>query len=1199
MKRALLFLLITTLVLAFAVTAHPTIHFDPAQEEPFMDCAFNGTSTGQCLTGNWTVNATELEAANYNASGSWCGNRSYYSFDGVDSVNYDMPASFQNLTNVTIIVGFTPNNVTKFAGIVSYFSEDLMGGGWTIRTLDTGYLQFRHVNATNDTSHTFNDNGHTGLQNNVNYTLVIKLDGTYMRAWLNNIQIERQNIRYPITSNATAKLRLGYYNSTSVNRFTGQIHFVYIYNYSLTDIQAANRTQTICGTDQHPINSTRYGSWPLTTHTGPDWSNLSSYDQFRDAYDYRPFDDHSSGIDFHRGVDLANLSGIPEYAVLNGTVVRAETDEEVNSTGRRRFGNWVMIEHSPDPDTGQPRHTLYFHMNDTPLVTEGDNVTGGATLLGYSGKTGYQINSNHLHFELARDLDEDKYTQRRVIHPTRILNYTNTNATTIFITANTTHYTVMVTHNYTDMDFVAIKIVGSAANRTINYETKEGLNESDADQHCYNYICFEPGPSVSPFANYTVNYSIVRTYSGPLVGAIIQDAQGETEVYEITSWTNPNITITKLAPSNVSTSGFVNYSIRVNITGDAAFNITLSDHLPPSLRYHNSTTNVTGANDTYLLGNLTAGIYYVNITAQALNVSNGTIANNTANVTYYNFTGTFSSSNSTTATTIFGIPTFTNLTITKGEDSDPVSTNFFFVYSITLNITNGTAYNVIVSDVLPPEVRYSSATPAPTSGNDTFALGNLTQGTIYAINITAQLGNITNGIIFNNTANVSFDNATGSTFTRNITINTTALSNAIAPNLTITKTESTDPANISGVFNYTILINITNGTAYNVTVSDNLSDSVRYSSATPSPVSGTNNTFIIGNATAGETFAINITVILNNVSNQTVFNNTANVTFANSTGFTYSLNTTINTTAVLVPDVPFVNLSITKTASAASVDVGDSFVYRILINVTNGTPYNITVMDEYPAGTIYSSASPSPVDGTNNTFNLGNLSYASSYMINITVTLNEAIDGANLTNTANVTFFNETGYQRVHSSTVNITAVNAAEESDNAGSTGGGGGGSGIPCANECTPQGFLYCTGYSQVQCGYYDTDACLDLKTSACPAGNNCVPGTGCVCTEEWDCSEWTRCADGIQTRTCKPVNGCVNAEAPAESKTCTITENPSPTIEVTTPTQPQTTFKLNKELTAKIITAAALLTLLTTYIIRKRNAWLAGRYFIRNEI
>lgn len=1163
MKRFLLALLIVT-ALSALVAAHPYIHFDPATEEPFMDCAFNGSSTAQCLTGNWTVNATELEAANYNASGSWCGNRSYFSFDGVDSINYDMPASFQNLTNVTIVVGFTPNNVTKFAGIVSYFSEDLMGGGWTIRTLDTGYLQFRHVNATNDTSHTFNDNGHTGLQNNVNYTLVIKLDGTYLRAWLNNVQIERQTIRYPITSNATAKLRLGYYNSTSVNRFTGQIHFVYIYNYSLTDIQAANRTQTICGSDQHPLNSTRYGSWPLTMHTGPDWSNLSSYDQFRDGFDYRPFDDHSSGIDFHRGVDFANLSGIPEYPVMNGTVVRAETDEEVNSTGRRRFGNWVMVEHTPDPDTGQPRHTLYFHMNDTPFVTEGDNVTAGVTLMGYTGKTGYQINSNHLHFELARDLDEDKYTQRRVVHPTHILNYSNINATTLFITANTTHYTVMVTHNYTDMDFVAIKLVGATANRTVNYETKEGLNESDADQHCYNYVCFEPGPSVSPFANYTVNYTIVRTYSGPLVGAVIQDAQGDTEVYEITSWTNPNISITKLAPSNVSTSGFVNYSIRINVTGDAAFNITLSDPLPTSLRYYNSTTNVTGANDTYHLGNLSAGLYSVNITAQALNVSNGTIVNNTANITYYNFTGTFASSNSTAATTIFGIPAFTNLTISKGEDSDPVSTNFFFTYSITVNITNGTAYNVIVSDVLPPEVSYRSASPSPTSGNDTFVLGNLTQGTIYTINITAQLRNITDGIVFNNTANVSFDNTTGSTFTRNITINTTALGNTVSPNLTITKIESVDPANISGVFNYTILVNITSGTAYNVTVSDNLSNSVRYSSATPSPATGTNNTFIIGNATVGEKYAINISVILTNVTNQTVFNNTANVSFANSTGFIYSLNTTINTTAVLVPDVPFVNVSITKTASASSVEVGDSFTYFLLVNVTNGTPYNITVMDGYPAGVIYSSASPSPVDGTNNTFNLGNLSFGAGYRINITVTLDEASNGSTVTNYANVTFANETGYQTTVTSSASITATVTSVDSGDSGGSGGGGGGGGAGVPRAAAP------------------------LSTE---------------CTEEWICDDWEPCANGIQTRDCTPLYGCAGAQAPTQAKTCTeetppVTEKPTtPPVEVITP--PSKKIKITKQTVVKTLTAGALLVLLTTFIIRRRNYYLMRKYYVRQEI
>ncbi|MEK6849653.1 MAG: hypothetical protein AABY01_03730, partial [Nanoarchaeota archaeon] len=104
MKRFLLFASVLLGLFALFTTAHPTIFFDPAREDPLMDCAFNGSSTGNCLTGNWTVNASEMEANNFNASGSWCANRSYFSFDGsVDSISYTMPASFHNISNFPVI----------------------------------------------------------------------------------------------------------------------------------------------------------------------------------------------------------------------------------------------------------------------------------------------------------------------------------------------------------------------------------------------------------------------------------------------------------------------------------------------------------------------------------------------------------------------------------------------------------------------------------------------------------------------------------------------------------------------------------------------------------------------------------------------------------------------------------------------------------------------------------------------------------------------------------------------------------------------------------------------------------------------------------------------------------------------------------------------------------------------------------------
>ncbi len=773
MKR---FLLILALVLVAVPVLADHLHFDPVDERPFMDCSYNATRAAGCLSGNFSVNDTEMDSTDFITSNSWCNNsRGYYTFNGTDSISYDNVSSLYNITNISIVVGFTGTNVSRFGGIVSLFNEDLGGTGWSIRTMNTSFLNFRSVNATDDVSYNLDEQNHTWLNNNTNYTLVITFDGEFLRAWLNNVQIEKQTFTGPLVANSSSKLRLGYYNSTSTNRFLGQIHFVYIYNYTLTPQQVVNRTTVICGSQLHAFNTTRFGIWPTSNNSLPNWTNISGPDRLHDPYNFRTFSDHANNLDFHRGVDFLNVTNISILAVMNGTVVQVENDTESNASGgRARFGNWVLIEHNPDPDTGMPRHTAYLHMNSTPLVVTGQNVTQGE-IIGYTGKSGENIRDEHLHIELARDLNEDNYANRSAIHTLRIFNYTDVNATSINVVANSTDYIAHVQHNFSDMDLVAIKFVGAWQNRTVDYETKQGLNISNADQSCVNDVCFFPQNVTFPFTNYSVNYSINRLVSGPLAGVVIRDINNNVQIYDITSWPNPNITLTKNAtPITVNTSDFINYTITLNVTGDAAFNVTVSETYPASVRFHNSSPVAVGANDTFLIGNLSVGIYRINITAQALNVSNGTLANNNANVTYFNLTGTEFRMNTSANATILNELVFANLSVFKNVSASTIATDAFFTYTIRLNVTNGSTFNVTVSDNYPSGITFRNATPSPSaSSNETFIIGNLTAGSIYQLNITAQVNNISDSTV-SNTANASFANSTGGVFSSNSSISFTA-----------------------------------------------------------------------------------------------------------------------------------------------------------------------------------------------------------------------------------------------------------------------------------------------------------------------------------------------------------------------------------------------------------------------------------------
>ena len=98
----------------------------------------------------------------------------------------------------------------------------------------------------------------------------------------------------------------------------------------------------------------------------------------------------------HRGIDIAN-GHIPIYgenivAAADGKVIY------VNPSGwGGGYGLFVMVDHGLD-NNGRQIVTLYAHMSAT-LVTVGQTVRGGTTVLGRAGSSG-NVTGPHLHFEV-------------------------------------------------------------------------------------------------------------------------------------------------------------------------------------------------------------------------------------------------------------------------------------------------------------------------------------------------------------------------------------------------------------------------------------------------------------------------------------------------------------------------------------------------------------------------------------------------------------------------------------------------------------------------------------------------------------------------------------------------------------------------------------------------------------------------------
>lgn len=98
-------------------------------------------------------------------------------------------------------------------------------------------------------------------------------------------------------------------------------------------------------------------------------------------------------LDFHAGIDLAAISGLPVTAAADGVVVFAGRYPLSQNVSWWRYGNLVAIRH------GDEFVTLYGHCDEIK-VRRGQRVSQGE-VLATVGNTGWST-SPHLHYEVRR-----------------------------------------------------------------------------------------------------------------------------------------------------------------------------------------------------------------------------------------------------------------------------------------------------------------------------------------------------------------------------------------------------------------------------------------------------------------------------------------------------------------------------------------------------------------------------------------------------------------------------------------------------------------------------------------------------------------------------------------------------------------------------------------------------------------------------
>ncbi|MCW2598924.1 MAG: hypothetical protein JWM02_753 [Frankiales bacterium] len=470
-----------------------------------------------------------------------------------------------------------------------------------------------------------------------------------------------------------------------------------------------------------------------------------------------------------------------------------------------------------------------------------------------------------------------------------------------------------------------------------------------------------------------------------------------------------NLALTKVAsPDPVTVGQPLTYTLKVTDNGPStATGVTVTDTLPASVSFVSAspsqgTCGQAGGTVTCSIGTLANGAS-ATITITVTPNTPGTVTNTaTAKA---NETDTAQADNTATVTTTVNAQT-ADLRIVKTASPDPVLVGQALTYTIAVSSGGpGTATGVVVTDPLPANVTYVSATPsqgscALASAVVTCSLGSLANGASASIQIVVRPTAAAVGRL-SNTATVKATESDPNTANNTSTVTVTVKP---AADLSITKTASPNPVLVGQTLTYLVTVNsLGPNDATGVVVSDPLPANVTYVSATATqgscaPLTGTV-TCTLGTLATGGTATITIKVIPTAAAVGTLTNTatvTSNETDPNSANNTSTVTVTVNGAA---------NLSLTKTGSPSAVLVGQTVTYTLTAgNSGPSTATGVKVVDPLPSQVSYVSSSASQGSCTQAsgtvTCALGTLANGASATVTIQVKVNAK--GASIVNTATV-----------------------------------------------------------------------------------------------------------------------------------------------------------------------------------------------------
>ncbi|WP_306354237.1 gliding motility-associated C-terminal domain-containing protein [Flavobacterium sp. '19STA2R22 D10 B1'] len=453
-----------------------------------------------------------------------------------------------------------------------------------------------------------------------------------------------------------------------------------------------------------------------------------------------------------------------------------------------------------------------------------------------------------------------------------------------------------------------------------------------------------------------------------------------------------NLSVVKTVDNSSPNVGSnVIFTLTINNAGPSdATGVVINDLLPSGYTFVSATPSVgsyASSTGIWTVGALNNG---VNATLAITAIVNATgVYTNTATISGSQ-TDPVPGNNTSTITPV-PVP-ITNLSVVKTVNNGTPNAGSNVVFTLTINNAGPSdATGVVVNDLLPSGYTFVSATPSVgsyASGTGVWTVGALNNGGSATLAITATV-NATG--TYANTATISgtqTDPVPGN--------NTSTVTPVPVPlaNLSVVKTVDNSSPNVGSNVVFTLTINNAGPSdATGVAINDLLPSGYTFVSATPSVGAYSNGTGIwtVGALNNGGSATLAITATVKAAGTYT---NTAIISGSQTDPVPGN-----NTSTITPLPIPITNLSVVKTVSNNTPNIGSNVVFTLMINNTGPSDATgVLINDLLPSGYTFISANTAvgTYDSGTGIWTVGTLNNGMSTTLVIIATLNATGTYANI-----------------------------------------------------------------------------------------------------------------------------------------------------------------------------------------------------------